>query len=264
MQTVKTLCVDYILQHDLRETSSDQYHRVVGVFVSWAGRDVSIEEFDERSVSQFLLDKQLAGLSSHYRKSLRNTLVALLRFAGRTGKVRSVRLTELEPQSWTTEEVRKLLAACDKLRGEHRRAWWRSLIATAYYTGLGYVDLQNLERKDFDAIGRLRWRRSKTGKRVSAAIPLDLLASLPDGKLWPMTTTLEAFRRSFGRIVKNAGLSGTFKKLRKTTGTLVDMTHPGRGHELLANSRVIFERHYRDRADSDAVPLMPPTLRAPA
>lgn len=261
-QSLRALVSDYILQHDLRETSADQYHRISGVFSSWMGYspacDLPADQFTSHNVNRFLVAKQSEGRSSHYRKSLRNCLSCLLKFSGDSGKVRPVKTDELSPQSWTPEEVGRLIDACDKLRGGHeRRERMRNLIAVAYYTGLSHCDLRQLSREDFGADGSIRWRRSKTGKFCRAKIPVELLERLPPGQLFPLESSLESFRASFRRLVAFAGLRGTFKTLRKTAGTLVDQEHPGRGHELLANTREVFERHYLMR---DETPLSPPRL----
>ena len=261
-QTLRALVSEYILQHDIRETSADQYHRISGVFSSWLIGNPSCElpasDFTARNVSRFLAAKQAAGRSSHYRRSLRNCLSALLKYSGDFEKVRPVKTDELDPHAWQPEEVAKLIAACDRLRGgEKRRERWRLLIAVAYYTGLAHIDLRKLRREDFGPDGLLRCKRSKTGRRVVASIPIELLARLPEGELFPLESSLESFRATFRRLVKWAGIRGTFKTLRKTAGTLVDEAHPGQGHVLLANSRAIFEAHYLARA---AVPAMPPRL----
>jgi integrase len=260
MQTLQSLVSEYILQNDLRESTADQMHRIAGVYRSWHGGNVPLAEFTPNRVSEFLAAKQAAGRSPYYRKSLRNTLVSLLRFAGKEGKVRPVRLHELDPLSWTPEEVARLIAACDRLRGAQRRSAWKLLIATGYYTGLSHVDLRSLRREDVGPDGVIRLRRSKTGRVAVVALPVELLPTLPDGELFPLETSLEAFRATFRRLVKWAGLRGTFKTLRKTAGTLVDRKHPGMGHILLANSRKVFDAHYRSR---DIVPLSPPPLELP-
>lgn len=259
MKTLKSLVSDYILQHELRETSADQYHRIVGVYCSWAGGDPPIDEFTPRTLSEFLAAKQAAGRSSHYRKSLRNCLIALLRFSGKHDRVRPVRVEQLEPRTWTPADVAKLIIACNHLRGsEVRRRRWKNLIAVAYYTGLSHCDILPLTKADFGADGILRSKRRKTGRRVTVSIPLWLLNDLPaTGQIFPMDCSLEAFRGTFRRIAKRAGLTGTFKTLRKTAGTLVDQHFPGQGHLFLANTRKVFDEHYRA---PDIIPLMPPGL----
>lgn len=250
------LVCQYILTHDLMESSADQIHRITGVFRSFCKGDIPVTEFTADSVSRFLLAKQEAGRSSHYRKSLRNCLIALLRFSGNSDRVRQVKLDELEPTSWTPAEVERLIESAGRMHRTSRRLHWKRLIAVAYYSGLTQCDLCRIKRSDIDERGILRFRRSKTGKRVTVAIPLELLDGLPDGVLFHCQSK-EAFRATFSRIVKDAGLVGSFKKLRKTTGTEVEKLHPGRGHEVLANTRKVFENHYWDRRDAAENPIGP-------
>lgn len=262
MYNLSNLVCDYILAHDLRESSADQIHRITGVFRSFCGEDIPVTSFTGELISRFLLAKQEAGRSSHYRKSLRNCLIALLRFSGKTDRVRVVKLDELEPTSWTPEEVERLIESAGRMYRTSRRLHWQRLIAVAYYSGLTQCDLCRIRRQDIDARGILRFRRSKTGKRVVAAIPLDLLDGLPTepGAILFPAQSKEAFRATFARIVKGARLVGSFKKLRKTTGTEVEKLHPGRGHEALANTRKVFEAHYWDRRDAAANPIGPAAL----
>lgn len=243
---------DYLLTHDLADGSEDYYRRTVGVFTSWNGRNISKEEFTTDTVNRFIRDKQQAGRSSHYCRSLRNGLRALLRHIhGDCGKLRPVRCKELLSDTWTPEEVGRLADAANDLR--MRRTIWG-----AYYTGLSQCDLWRLERQHVTAGGVIHFARQKTGKRVVVAIPLDLLAELPtEGRLFPLDFSEEWFRRLFANIVKKAGLCGTFKKLRRSSGTAIEMLHPGRGHVHLGNTREIFEKHYWDR-QRDCEPMMPP------
>lgn len=251
-QTLRSLTCEYTLLHDMAEESSDQYHKIVGVFCSWYRGDVPKKAFTNELLSQFLLEKQRAGLSSYYIKSLRSHLKALYLFAGGHGVVRNVKLAKLSPESWTSEEVGRLVAATDD-------AYWREIIQAAFYTGLSQCDLHRVERQHFRDDGSLPWVRSKTGAEVLIGVPVEFLASLGPriGPLWPLRTSKEYFRREFKKIVHAANLTGTFKKLRKSSGTDVELQFPGRGHEHLGNTRKIFETHYLDRSRQERQPLIP-------
>jgi hypothetical protein len=111
--------------------------------------------------------------------------------------------------------------------------------------------------------GTLEIARSKTGRLAFVAVPREVLDSVRpyrDGRCWPLLTSREWFRRTFAKIVKRAGLFGTFPKLRKSSGTYAELLNPGRGHEHLANSRKIFETHYLSRRHIPKSPLSPPPL----
>lgn len=259
---IQGLLADYLLRNDLRDSTAEFYCRVVNVFCTWRGCDVPVGELDARLLSEFLRDKQTAGLSSYYRRSLRSGLVAILGKRIDSREVRSVKLTPLDHQCWTAADVGKLIAAVDCL-AEKKREPLRLLIQVAYYTGLAEIDLRRLNKSHVDAAGVVRIRRSKTNEESVTRIPLSLLKRLPGGPgpFFPLATSGEMFRREFRKLVAAAGLSGTFKTLRRSSGTAAELL-TGKGHEHLANSRRIFERHYLDRRQVERKPteLPPPRI----
>lgn len=253
---------NYILLHDLAHETAAWYRRIASVYSNW---DKSAE-FTADGVSRLLHDKQQEGRSSHYRKSLRNGYRALLNFAGDRAPIRAVRLDPIEPEAWSESEVARLIAAVPGvIDGERLRWLYSRTIAVAFYTGLSQVDLFRLTADCIDARGILRTRRQKTGTRVVAWLPKDLadeLRACTPGPIFPLGMTKEWFRVRFNAIVKAAGLSGSFKKLRSTSGTVAEDRNPGRGHIHLANSRTIFERHYwrKDEDRPARMPTLPPRL----
>ena len=252
-RTVYDVLSEYLLTHDLHGDSPGFYRRIVSVLCGWYGGVVPADDFTATLVNRLLLAKQEAGRSSYYRRSLRSGLRALLRHAhGDCERLRPVRCDELPSDTWSAEEVYRLADAAGKNR---------LLVLVAYFTGLSECDLRRLKRSDIDAAGVIHFTRQKTGKRVLVGIPVDLLAELPDsGLLFPLLTTGEWFRRCFRVTVKKAGLCGTFKKLRRSSGTAIEIAYPGRGHIHLGNSRPIFELHYWDKA-RDSKPMLPPGFR---
>lgn len=245
----------YLLTRELRPSSERWYREVVTLFAKWAGTTAA-ESLSAASVSSFLARQQSAGKSADYRKSLRNGLVALLRFRGDSGKVRPVKLTTLHHSVWTKDEISALLQAVNVvICGESGRTYWSTLIEAAYWSGLSQCDLHNLQRQQVESDGTVRGERSKTGKPFLTYIPPHLVSHVASGAVWPLQTSCEYFRRQFRQIVRKAGLRGTFKTLRKSSGTSVERLYPGQGHRHLANSRAIFERHYW--FERDAKPLRP-------
>lgn len=259
----------YVLMRDMRPGSMVQMRTIVKVFLAWHGApDLPIEEFTGELISRFLAFKQVQGRASHYRRSLRNALKAIHRYSrnyDRCDIIRPVKLEPLEPDSWSIEEVTKLIEACDYLP-HNEWAQWRTFLQVAYYSGLNACDIRRLEKSNIDARGYIPFTRSKTRKRVFVAIPEELaeeiLSFAPDaGPIWPLLTSEEAFRMRFQRLVKLAGISpGSFKRLRKTSGTLVELENPGFGHRHLGNEAKIFEQHYEDRRVTQSSPTMPPVL----
>lgn len=255
-RNVYALLKDYVLTHDLEPTSEKYYRTTVRVFCGWLGQQKTRARFTPKLVSEFLHAKQLDGCSSHYRKSLRSGLRALLNHDLQHEPIRTVKLDPLSPEAWVDEEVAQLVAAValavmpNRKTPEaiERRWFWRTIIPMAWHSGLERMDLVNrFRREQVPLDGVIRVRRHKTKNLVVARLPetlrLEIHARQP-GPVWPFEPSEEFFRRQFGKIVAKAGLVGTFKKLRKSSGTAAEILRPGRGHEHLANSRKIFEAHY--------------------
>lgn len=252
--TLDTLLERYVLARDLMPRTVDYYGRVVSCINTWYGGPVPLDAFDVELVNKFLHAKQVAGRAWMYRRSLRNALRAMLNFVDKPGKLRPVRWEGLHPTAWTPEEVQRLIDAAPD-------DGWRTRIALAYFTGLNQVDLERVEKRHIVS-GVLEWRRSKTGKLVKVRVPDWLVDRLPpSGPVCPRTCSEEWVRRVFARMVKAAGLAGTMKVLRKSSGTLVESQHPGCGHLHLGNTRAVFELHYMN-PERGLTALSPPALPA--
>lgn len=267
MRTVYDILDGYLLSHDLAEETQDYYRRMIGVLCLWAKRRVTVKAFTPDLVNRMLLDKQRSGLSCYYRKSLRSAMRAMLGFKYKgsiPGALRPVKLLPLRPHTWTAAEVRLLVDACRYMSDPAKREWWQTIIAAGYYTGLSTKDLWRLRPADIDSGGIVRVDRSKTGSPVAMRLPEPWLTRVRDiaGKnlVWGRPMSKEVFRVTFARIVRKAGLHGTFKVLRKSCGTSVEMLYPGRGHIALGNTRKVFEAHYLSRRMLDQNPSGPDAL----
>jgi hypothetical protein len=266
---------EYILYHVLAAETVAWYRRVVSVFRGWlratAKREPRIGDFNGQTISQCLLDKQVAGRSLYYVKSLRGGLVAVLRAIrgdSPVERVRTIKVPPLEPEGWTAEEVRLLLSpGCDPMTPASRFKW-ELCINLGHYLGLDRCDIEQLEQKHFNDNGALIYRRRKTGAAPTSGIPKNLLRLIRTqcpqrGPICRMGISKEWFRTVFASIVRRAGLHGTFKKLRKSSGSLVELHNAGHGHKHLANTRAIFEKFYEVRRITRREKTMPPTIRLP-
>jgi hypothetical protein len=269
-RTLRGLLRQYVLYRSLKPDTAAWYARIVGVYCEWAGRDVPLRLFDGKRISRMLAEKQAEGRSTYYCRSLRSGLVALLREHRGDApleRVRSVKTAPLEPEGWTAAEVERLLQIGCSDMPEASRLYWQVTIALGYYSGLDACDLWRIDRRQISAAGVLLHHRSKTGKPIAVQLPADLIELIDrrcrSGLIVPLTTSREWFRRTFAGIVRRAGLSGSFKRLRKTSGTLTEAEHPGSGQKHLGNTRAIFERHYQVRRLLASSPTMPPRIRMP-
>lgn len=263
----------YLLYKTLAPETVAWYRRAVSVYAHWATSCEPLPaDFNGAEISRFLLAISESGGSPHYQKSLRGALVALLRFIrGNTPieKVRSIKVPKLIPEGWDESEVDRLLSpGCDGLP-ETTRFRWRLCISLAYYTGLDRCDLERLEQTNFAKNGAIIYRRRKTGAAPSGGVPLDVLELIRTrcprkGSICRMGVSKEWFRRIFAGIVARAGLFGTFKKLRKSSGSLVEADNPGTGHKHLGNTRHVFEEFYEVPRLTRRTPTMPKRISLPS
>lgn len=110
-RSLAVLLEAYLLANDLDPETEKWYRRVVRVFTKWHGRDVPEAMLTAEHLSRFLRDKAREGCSTHYCKSLRSGLLAVLGRAVDSRDVRSVRLEKLAPHSWSNDQVAELVAA---------------------------------------------------------------------------------------------------------------------------------------------------------
>lgn len=268
--TLRGALARYTLYRTLAPETVAWYQRAVSVYCRWAGGDVPINAYNGQSISEMLLAKQRAGCSAFYVKSLRGCLVALLRDIRGDApieRVRSIRTPPLDPFALTTDEVERLLSACQAMPCP-RRWWYLLMLLLGYYTGLDAADIWRLERRHIGGDGSIFFRRGKTGAAVYVRIPADVLEMIDrhcprHGPIMKRTVSKEWFRRNVGSIFKRAKLCGSFKTLRKSAGSLVENEHPGTGHKHLGNTRAIFERHYEAKRLTRSQPTMPPKVRMP-
>lgn len=256
----------YSLTRDIKPGTLRQYVIVADLVERWAGRPVRLDELDERSVSEWLRD-YAATVKPHTVRGKKSMLLALWRAAADDGlaqepsarRVRRVRLPELVPTAWTKAEVEYLLATVAGLKRRHRcglsrAAWWDLAVRCAWDSGLRWADLMALRVDAIAADGTATVQQQKTGRiatfRLSATTLEALrstLAECPRTLVCPWPSSGETFRDQFTRIVEKAGIrAGTWKWIRRGSGTDVEMQLRGTGHLHLGNTRAVFDRSYGD------------------
>lgn len=260
--------LDYSLTRDIRPGTLRQYVIVADLVERWAGRPVLLEELDERSVSEWLRDYS-ATVSPATVRGKKAMLLALWRAAADDGlaleplgrRVRRVRVPERVVTAWTKAEVEQLLAAAAALPRRHRcglrrSQWWDLAIRVAWDSGLRWGDLVRLTVASVGPDGACTVVQSKTGRqavfRLSAGTLEALRASLtacPRTLVCPWPASGETFRAQVDRLVARAGVRpGTWKWIRRGSGTDVELQAPGLGHRHLGNSPSVFRASYEDLA----------------
>lgn len=109
------------------------------------------------------------------------------------------------------------------------------------------------------------WRQvqHKTGKIATGRLHESTLAALRATKQerpvhWPCHRN--AFQAAFRVLQRRAGVTrGTFRWLRRSSGSYVEAENPGQGHRHLGHSSPeVFRRHYDARLGE--APVCPPEL----
>ena len=110
--------------------------------------------------------------------------------------------------------------------------------------------------------GSLRLIQHKSGRLVTVSLRSSTLAALDAIKL-PMplewSITRGQFDKNFKKIVARSGVNrGTFRWLRRSSGSYVESIMPGAGHRHLGHADAsTFRRHYDAQIGGSTLPLPP-------
>lgn len=191
-------------------------------------------------------------------KGWRGDLLTLWRAAADEGlvaqpvarRIRRVRVPELVVECFTIDEARAILRAAQGLRGNYanvaKSVYWDAILRTAWDTGLRRGDCWRFSANCFDTHNRWRIVQNKTGRLASGILhdsTADAVRRL--GRLdWGCHRN--AFTYQFRRLVAASGVNrGTFRWLRRASGSYVELESPGKGAKHLGHAgQEIFRRHY--------------------
>jgi site-specific recombinase XerD len=186
-------------------------------------------------------------------------------------RIRRPKCHELLIECYTLDEVQKLLAATRKMTGEYpngvaKRDYWNAAIRLAWDTGLRRGDVIGFNRRSLSLLGRARVIQQKTKRIVPVGLregTLKALEKVPGDNPLEWLMDLNYFSRHFRWLVKTSGVNrGSFKWLRRSSGTYVEMAMPGAGTKHLGHSSPeVFNRHYDGHLADPLLP-QPPDLDA--
>ena len=257
----------YGLVRDVKPSTIEQYQIAANLWERWAGRPIRLDEMDEKSLSAFLRDYAATHAPDTVRAK-RNSILAVWRGAADDGlcdepmgrRVRRCSVPESVVTAWTREEVQQLLATAATLKRSHpcglrRSELWPLAIRVAWDSGLRWADQMAIQVSAVRPDGLVSVRQNKTGKvstfQFSTSTMAALRASLdrcPRSIVIPWTASGETFRDQVTTLVKKAGVrAGTWKWIRRGSGSDVELQERGAGHQHLGNTRAVFEKNYADR-----------------
>lgn len=207
-------------------------------------------------------------LSRHTIRSRRRHILILWRaahIAGHTqeppGKLRIVKAPALPPTCWSIDEMREILKVASSLRGYYsqlgcfRSDWWQGAIRLDWDTAVRSCDLFELKSSDIHSNNSIVLVQKKTSRWHVVRIHDSTLRHVKnyrrddDSRLTPWVMSKNHFTDEFGDIVRKAGLSGTFKRIRSSSASNVEARYPGAGASHLGHvsrQAAVAVNHYLD------------------
>jgi integrase len=257
----------YAQNRHLAAGSIEQKRIAIRVFDRFLGRPSTLADLNRASVTSFVHWYMAQGAGPNTVASKRASLLALWRFAfdeqmldELPHRIMAVRIPEKEPQGWTEEELRRILAAinamkpgkCDRYRtlpgGVDRSKFFRAFALAYLSTGLRFSAGLSIKRRDVrpDRTFTVRYYEQKTWVEQPKQYSLEAWAAIqalgeheycfPYGR-----TKAQARRLRFWwkRILRSAGLDdsrGTgAQQLRRTAASHKELQQPGTATNFLGH-----------------------------
>jgi integrase len=267
----------YSLGRDIRKSTAAFYRWKINVFAAYLGRRPTLADLNDITLNKYLAHR-LETAERDTARGDRAALVALWQHAydhryvdTQPGRVRPIKRQPKVVTGWTEAELGRLLEVIDGKTGRFRHvnvarsAFWRAVTMTLYDTG---VRLGDLERLTLEQVRRSTFVvvQSKTQKPVDCPLSFATLEAIKKitspKRQKPFSDVLKrrSFVQEFASLCKAAGLTGRTKRLRITSGSLVESLHPGEGHLHLGNGRQVFESFYHWHAITKRPTRLPPSL----
>lgn len=263
------LLVDFVGDYLLGREACPKYRRSlelsVACFGRFVGRAAVLADLTAATINRYLVQLGERGLARSTIRGERSRLLSLWRDAfdremvdAPPLRVRKIAVSSRPVEAWTKDEIERLLAVAAGLRGRFKNRWLmakadfaRALILCAYDSGARLGDLERWTFADLRDDGLIFWTQHKTGKPQTAILYPETLAACRRLRHPSRPTIFGGVlgRRYFYRWVKEivaaAGLSGTFRYLRRSSGSILERDNPGWGSRHLGNLPSVFDRHYR-------------------
>lgn len=257
----------------IRSVSKDNitlFHRTITLLEEFLGHRATVTDLVDDRISGFI-----AHLEGTFKPNTiaghRTRILGLWRLAYRRRlvergpeEVRKAPIPEPHPKAWSMDEMRRLVAACDRM--EEGRVYFKALILAAYETGLRRGDLMRLHRDDIGADGVVSIRQHKTGRVITrkirpetAAIMLSLPGACPLEIFWGS----KKYTRLWQELRKLAGVDseGGLHQLRRTGASHVARTRgTDAARQFLGHRSPEMIAHYLDPRITQREIIVPPAL----
>jgi site-specific recombinase XerD len=260
----------------LARPCSPQYARRLADQVRTFAKWVNGRAITSALLNEYLVLLEARNLAPETVRNYRTALLGVLKFSGwiPDSHIRTARVRQKAIDCFTLAEIRSLVEAAERLKGElpnglSNAMFWSMAIHGGYSTGLRFSDMMGLPAASIADDGACRICQSKTGRLVVVRFSREAMALIRGhGRefAFPWPYSANEFRVRFGTLTVAAGVrQGCWKWLRRSAGSHAEMISPGRGHLLLGNTKDVFQGHYAAWSVIQPAPVEPPSIRrAPA
>lgn len=238
--------------------------------IVFAGRGELAYCFNESTVNEFLAS--LTDVNAVTRNKYRQDFLAIWRAAAdldlipypQPRRLRRERPMPRVIECYEVGEVRSLLAAAERMDGAYpsgtpRRHYWPAILRAAWDSGLRRGDLWRLKSSNIRKDGTAIIVQHKTRNAVMVRFHKSTLKAIETagGHLeWGQCDW--CFGTHFQEISRSSGLNrGTFKWLRRGSGSIIEAFNPGLGHRQLGNTEQVFRAHYDAKLGEANRPMVP-------
>lgn len=265
----------YIDDRDL----SEQYKR--GVLRTASKMDtagLSLGNVNPKRLSRWLDSMNVSSnTKSNYRRMSLTILKSCLtprRFNDLIVSLPVVKKKKVLPVAWSMKELDRLLDVTLSLPGQFQtsrcsvKLWFTAWVLLSYETGLRWGDVYHLQQHQLRD-DRLFVVQHKTGLPIGKRLTpgcVELLQQLaywsPDGTLFSWAINRRNSYLRWAKVLKQAGLKGSPKYLRRSGATYCEAAHPGSATAFLGHaSPEMAAAHYIDPTLlPDRTPQPPPLI----
>jgi len=177
-------------------------------------------------------------------------------------------------EAWTEDEIRRLLAAAEKMAGNQGRTqlprsdWWYAFVLVGYETGLRTSDIYHLKCSQLRN-NRLYAVHHKTGIAAAKILSKQCVMALhrlrsegPGETFFDWAICRNRIHPQFKKLLALAGLHGDIKWLRRSGATHCEKQQPGSASRFLGHisGQALAAKHYIDWSQLDDQVPRPPSL----
>lgn len=265
---LKDFLATYSTYRDIEQSTIEQYRYVLDCFSRHLGRPARLSDLQPGLVNSWLASLKSTH-SPHTVHSRRNTILSIwhvateLDVAEAAKMVRRVKVPKHVVTRLTTQEIERIFAAAERLRGVYNGYRWNDMVRTwiqaTLETAMRPGDMRSLELIDvLSHRGKLTIIQQKTGVVRRVLLSPRLLRDIgswhgPSGLVWPLGDK-QIMARKLTLVGRLADVKLTHTQLRKTAITDVESQLPGAGWRFAGHATPATTQQWYidwDAADGD-------------